>query len=162
MGLWEDLRFAGRLLLKDKWFSLVAAIALALGIGVNATVFTFVNAVLIRGLPIADPDRTMAIDSYNRVRNNGLGVFNDIPTTIIGVVPEGFRVADHSPLDLGAERDGLLQDHLGQSPGIELPPHRARRKAFDTRVSRAPPDGVACRSCKAGSLNRVINAELGK
>ena len=57
MGLWEDFRFAGRLLLKDKWFSLVAAVALALGIGVNATVFTFVNAVLIRGLPIADPDR---------------------------------------------------------------------------------------------------------
>jgi putative ABC transport system permease protein len=74
MGLWEDLRFAGRLLLKDKWFSLVAAVALALGIGVNATVFTFVNAVLIRGLPIADPDRTMAVDSYNRVRNNGMGV----------------------------------------------------------------------------------------
>ena len=74
MGIWEDLRFAGRLLVKDKWFSLVAAVALALGIGVNATVFTFVNAVLIRGLPIADPDRTMAIDSFNRVRNNGLGV----------------------------------------------------------------------------------------
>ena len=74
MGLWEDVRFAGRLLLKDKWFSLVAAVALALGIGVNATVFTFVNAVLIRGLPIADPDRTMAVDSFDRVRNRGLGV----------------------------------------------------------------------------------------
>ena len=74
MGIWEDLRFAGRLLLKDKWFSLVAAVALALGIGVNATVFTFVNAVLIRGLPIADPDRTMAIDSFDRVRNQGRGV----------------------------------------------------------------------------------------
>ena len=61
MGLWEDIRFAARLLLKDKWFSLVAAIALALGIGVNATVFTFVNAVLIRGLPIADPDSTLAV-----------------------------------------------------------------------------------------------------
>ena len=60
MGLWEDVRFAARLLLKDKWFTLVAAVALALGIGVNATVFTFVNAVLIRGLPIADPDRVMA------------------------------------------------------------------------------------------------------
>ncbi len=74
MGLWEDVRFAARLLLKDKWFTLVAAAALALGIGVNATVFTFVNAVLIRGLPIADPDRTMAIDSYDRVRNAGRGV----------------------------------------------------------------------------------------
>ena len=74
MGLWEDVRFAARLLLKDKWFSLVAAIALAMGIGVNATVFTFVNAVLIRGLPIADPDRTLAVDSYDRVRNRGMGV----------------------------------------------------------------------------------------
>jgi predicted permease len=74
MGLWEDLRFAGRLLLKDKWFTLVAVVALALGIGVNATVFTFVNAVLIRGLPIADPDRTMAISSFDPVRNRPLGV----------------------------------------------------------------------------------------
>jgi len=74
MGLWEDLRFAVRLLLKDKWFTLVAVVALALGIGVNATVFTFVNAVLIRGLPIADPDRTMAIDSTDRVRNRNMGV----------------------------------------------------------------------------------------
>jgi putative ABC transport system permease protein len=74
MGLWEDIRFAGRLLLKDKWFSFVAIVALALGIGVNATIFTFVNAVLLRGMPIADPDRTMAIDSYDRVRARGMGV----------------------------------------------------------------------------------------
>jgi putative ABC transport system permease protein len=70
MGLWEDVRFAGRLLIKDKWFTFVAAIALALGIGVNATVFTFVNAVLIRGLPVPHPDRTMAVDSFDRVRND--------------------------------------------------------------------------------------------
>jgi predicted permease len=74
MGLWEDVRFAGRLLLKDKWFTLVAAVALALGIGVNATVFTFVNAVLIRGLPIADADRVMAVSSQDRVRNRNRGV----------------------------------------------------------------------------------------
>lgn len=74
MGLWEDIRFAARLLLKDRWFTLVAALALAMGIGVNATVFTFVNAVLIRGLPIPEPDRTLAVDSYDRVRNRGLGV----------------------------------------------------------------------------------------
>ena len=67
MGLWQDLRFAVRLLVKDKWFTLVAAVALALGIGVNATVFTFVNAVLIRGLPIAEPDRILAVGSCDRV-----------------------------------------------------------------------------------------------
>ena len=74
MGLWEDVRFASRLLLKDKWFSLVAIVALALGIGVNATVFTFVNAVLIRGLPVADPDRVMAVGGFDRVRNRPMGV----------------------------------------------------------------------------------------
>ena len=74
MGLWEDVRFAGRLLLKDKWFTLVAAVALALGIGVNATVFTFVNAVLIRGLPIPESGRAMAVQSFDRVRNRTLGV----------------------------------------------------------------------------------------
>src|SRR3954462_5224714 len=57
MNLWKDVRFAVRLLVKDRWFTAVAALALALGIGVNATVFTFVNAVLIRGLPFDDPDR---------------------------------------------------------------------------------------------------------
>ena len=61
MTLWQDLRFAARMLIKDKWFTLVAAMALALGIGVNNAVFTFVNAVLIRGLPIEEPDRIIAI-----------------------------------------------------------------------------------------------------
>ena len=63
MSLWHDLRFAVRLLVKDKWFTAVAALALAQGIGVNATVFTFVNAVLIRGLPFDDPDRIMSVAS---------------------------------------------------------------------------------------------------
>ena len=69
MGLWQDLQFAVRLLVKDKWFTLVATAALALGIGVNATVFTFVNAVLIRGLPFDEPDRIMAIGSADPARN---------------------------------------------------------------------------------------------
>ena len=47
-------RFAFRLLVKERWFSAVAIVALALGIGLNATVFTLVNAVLIRGLPFED------------------------------------------------------------------------------------------------------------
>ena len=74
MGLWQDLQFAIRLLVKDKWFTLVAAVALALGIGVNATVFTFVNAVLIRGLPFDEPDRIMALNSLDPVRDRDMGV----------------------------------------------------------------------------------------
>ncbi len=54
MSLLHDLRFALRLIAKERWFTAVAVAALALGIGVNATVFTLVNAVLIKGLPFKD------------------------------------------------------------------------------------------------------------
>jgi predicted permease len=54
MSLLQDLRFALRLIVKERWFTAVAVAALALGIGVNATVFTLVNAVLIKGLPFKD------------------------------------------------------------------------------------------------------------
>ena len=50
----QDLRFAVRLLVKERWFSAVAIVALALGIGAERHVFTLVNAVLIRGLPFKD------------------------------------------------------------------------------------------------------------
>jgi len=65
MNLLQDVRFAIRLLIKDKWFTLIAAVALALGIGANATVFTFVNAVLIRSLPIADPDQVVQVSTMD-------------------------------------------------------------------------------------------------
>src|SRR5438067_578566 len=61
MTLWQDVRFAVRLLIKDRWFTAVAALALALGIAVNSTVFTLVNAVLLRGLPFEHPERIIAI-----------------------------------------------------------------------------------------------------
>ena len=61
MSLWQDIRLAGRLLVKDKWFTVVAALALALGIGVNTAVFTFANAVVLRGLPFTDPDSLVSI-----------------------------------------------------------------------------------------------------
>jgi predicted permease len=70
MALWQDVRYAARLLAKDRWFTIVAAVALALGIGVNATVFTFVNAVLLRGLPFANPDRIMWVGTRNAQRQD--------------------------------------------------------------------------------------------
>ena len=53
----QDLRFALRLIARDRWFAAVAVFALSLGIGMNAMVFTLVNAVLIRGLPFPDSGR---------------------------------------------------------------------------------------------------------
>ena len=65
MTLLQDLRYAVRMLLKDPWFTAVAAVALGLGIGVNTTVFTFVNAVLIRGLPFDRPEEIVLLATRN-------------------------------------------------------------------------------------------------
>jgi len=73
MSLFHDLRFAVRLLIKDRWFTLVAALALALGMAANNAVFTFVNAVLLRGLPFKDGERIMALGTRD-ARGRNLGV----------------------------------------------------------------------------------------
>ena len=80
MALRQDVRYAARLLVKDRWFTIVAAVALALGIGVNATVFTLVNAVLLRDLPFENPDRIMWVgtrDAQNRERGLSMLDFED-------------------------------------------------------------------------------------
>lgn len=73
MNLLQDLRYAVRLILKERWFSAVAVAALALGIGVNTTVFTLVNAVLIRGLPFEDSGRLYMLAS-RRTSGDGQSV----------------------------------------------------------------------------------------
>lgn len=57
----QDLRFAFRLVAKDRWFSAVAVVTLALGIGVNAIGFSIVNAAFFRGLPFDDSERLYAL-----------------------------------------------------------------------------------------------------
>jgi putative ABC transport system permease protein len=74
MSVLQDIRFAIRLLNKDRWFTAVATLALAIGIGTNTTVFTLVNALLIRGLPFVDPDRLMYVGERDVVRGRNFGV----------------------------------------------------------------------------------------
>jgi len=61
----NDLKFAFRQLLKNPGFTAVAVLTLALGIGANTAIFSFVNTILLRPLPFMEPERlVMVYTSY--------------------------------------------------------------------------------------------------
>ena len=59
--LWQDIRYGIRMLFKSPSVSIVATIALALGIGANTAIFSVVNAVLLRPLPFANSEGLMNV-----------------------------------------------------------------------------------------------------
>src|SRR5262245_6045023 len=56
-ALWQDLRYGARMLLKQKSVTAIAVLSLALGIGANTALFSVVDAVLIKTLPVKEPER---------------------------------------------------------------------------------------------------------
>ncbi len=69
--LGRDLRFGLRSLLQSPGFAATAILTLALGIGANTAVFSVMNAVLLKSLPVTDPDRLVYLRTSNAPRGTG-------------------------------------------------------------------------------------------
>jgi putative ABC transport system permease protein len=100
----QDVRFASRLLAKDRGFTAVAVMALALGIGVNSMFFTIVNALCLRG-PLRDPAGIVHIDTRDAAGMSG-GIsyadYRDLKGTVRTLSESA--VYSTAPMALGDDR----------------------------------------------------------
>lgn len=112
-GLWRDLRYGGRTLLRTPGFALTAVLVMALGIGATTSLFTIVRSVLLRPLPFRDPDKLVML--YERFREH--------PDSYNVVSPADFRdwqAQTRGFEDMGAWRwwAGHIRTMQGEMPEV--------------------------------------------
>jgi predicted permease len=74
--MFQDLRFGARILLKNRMFTAVAALSLALGIGANTAIFSLINALMLRPLPVRAPEE---LALFSIIESHGPGYSLNYP-----------------------------------------------------------------------------------
>src|SRR2546421_10472907 len=159
-SFWHDLRYGWRMLLKHKGFTTVAVLSLGLGIGANTALLSVVDAVLLKTLPVAEPERLVLFEyqAGRPFRINGMSGTSSVPT------PPGTRgdsLFRYEVFDKMRQRAaalvGPLRDFFAFAPIRELT--AVVGDQADIRVGQAVSGGYYAGLRVQPSLGRAINAE---
>ena len=88
--LWQDLRYGARMLMKKPGFTAIVALSMALGVSAIATIFSFVNELLLRPLAVERPDRLLEVWNHHRKGGSSFTSFEPLS------YPEYEHYRDHN------------------------------------------------------------------
>ena len=131
----NDLRFACRQLLKNPGFTAVAVLTLALGIGANTTIFTLINAFVLKPLGGREPERLVGVYSQDTTRSGEYRNFSYPNFTDLRAVKEVFEdIYAFSPSHVRVtEGDTTRKVH-----SMKFCQHQRARHSIPCRLHRAP------------------------
>ena len=137
----QDLRYAARVLRRSPGFTLIAVLSLALGVGANTIVFSVVNALVLKPLPIADPARVYFVNNSGQPSQSfpnyrDLRDRNSVFESLFAYVPEPMSLDQ----DSGAHRvwGYLVTGNYWQSLGIKPALGRFFNASEDVQPNASP------------------------